>query len=295
MTTRSGIYAVRNTVNGKVYVGSAVNILKRWRRHRDDLRNRDHHSTKLKRAWDKYGETNFEFIVLESVDDAAQLIPREQFWIDKLGAYANGYNGVPTAGSTLGYKATPETRERIARVRLGAKASDEAKANMSRFQRIRMATPEAKAMISAVHLGAKRSEQTKANISAGKRGKTVSAEARANMSAAQKARAPATAVTRAKISEANTGSKRSEETKARMSAAQKAVAARPESKAWRSAVHSGKTIPPEMRERIAAALRGRKLSPEQIAKSLAGKAAKKLARIQEEKATGTSVSDMTEE
>ena len=34
--TRSGIYAITNTANGKVYVGSAVNIHGRWRVHLSD-------------------------------------------------------------------------------------------------------------------------------------------------------------------------------------------------------------------------------------------------------------------
>lgn len=277
----SGIYKITHIDSGKVYVGSAVNLKKRLGRHRDDLRNKNHHSTKLQRAWDKHGEDQFAFSVIEYLTDKDQLIPREQFWIDSLAAVTNGYNTVPVAGSSLGHKASPETKERIRRARLGSKATPEAKANMSKFQSIRMSSPEAKAFIASIHLGRKRSDETKAKITAGKIGKVVSAEARLNMSTAQKARAPATAETRAKISAANTGSKRSEETKARMSAAQKALAARPESKAWRSALHSGKTISPEQRAAISAALKGKKLSPETIAKRSASYAANKLARLQE--------------
>lgn len=43
---KSGIYQIRNLVNGKVYVGSAVNLQHRRREHRSDLRNGNHHSIK---------------------------------------------------------------------------------------------------------------------------------------------------------------------------------------------------------------------------------------------------------
>ena len=44
----SGIYQITNTVNGRVYVGSAVNISDRWYRHKLHLRNGAHLSASLK-------------------------------------------------------------------------------------------------------------------------------------------------------------------------------------------------------------------------------------------------------
>jgi hypothetical protein len=40
----------------------------------------------LQNAWNKYGEDNFYFSVLELVPDKDKLIEREQYWIDKLNA-----------------------------------------------------------------------------------------------------------------------------------------------------------------------------------------------------------------
>ena len=78
---KSGIYQIRNLVNGKVYVGSAVNLQHRRREHRSDLRNGTHHSIKLQRAYNKYGESSFAFEILEYVEDRNQLIEREQYYI----------------------------------------------------------------------------------------------------------------------------------------------------------------------------------------------------------------------
>ena len=65
--TGSGIYAIVHIETGRKYVGSAVNLTKRWNIHRHGLRNKKHHSAALQRAWDKYGEAAFSFEVLEVV------------------------------------------------------------------------------------------------------------------------------------------------------------------------------------------------------------------------------------
>ncbi len=89
-------------VNGKVYVGSAVNPKQRWIRHISNLRSGTHHSTKLQRSFNKYGESVFRVSILENVDDKTCLIHREQYYISLLRSYTTGYNASPTAGSNLG-------------------------------------------------------------------------------------------------------------------------------------------------------------------------------------------------
>lgn len=51
-----GVYRWFNTVNGKSYVGSSANINKRKQEHLKGLTSNNHHSIKLQRAWNKYGE-----------------------------------------------------------------------------------------------------------------------------------------------------------------------------------------------------------------------------------------------
>ena len=60
-------------MNGKKYVGSAVNFKRRRRKHRKSLRKGTHHSPHLQNAWNKYGEDNFKFDVLEYVEDLKEL------------------------------------------------------------------------------------------------------------------------------------------------------------------------------------------------------------------------------
>ena len=58
------VYAIENTQNGGMYIGSTVDYKGRWHTHRSTLRNKRHHSFVLQRAWDKYGEAAFRFRLL---------------------------------------------------------------------------------------------------------------------------------------------------------------------------------------------------------------------------------------
>ena len=78
----SGVYQIRCKVNGKIYVGSAVSISARWNIHRRDLRKGAHQNPHFQHAWKLYGETNFEFSIVECVGPA-NLLAAEQRWIDQ--------------------------------------------------------------------------------------------------------------------------------------------------------------------------------------------------------------------
>lgn len=97
---KSGIYRIRNKINGHCYIGSAVVIKKRFNTHKHSLRNKKHHSIYLQRAWDKYGETNFSFEILENVEKQF-LIEKEQYYLNELNPE---YNICKIAGSCLGVK-----------------------------------------------------------------------------------------------------------------------------------------------------------------------------------------------
>lgn len=79
----SGIYCIRNTENGKIYIGSSVDCEQRFRYHLSGLRGNYHDNSKLNNAWNKYGEKNFELFVAEEVKDLNFLRAREQCWINR--------------------------------------------------------------------------------------------------------------------------------------------------------------------------------------------------------------------
>lgn len=116
-TTDPGIYVISNKVTGKVYVGQARNPRRRWATHLCDLRKGSHDNSKLQRAFTKYGEDAFIFTVIE-VCTEDQLDSREQFFIDSFEALGQmGYNLSPKAGSTKGFRMSPEQKEKLSRIK----------------------------------------------------------------------------------------------------------------------------------------------------------------------------------
>lgn len=94
------IYMITNLQNTKIYIGSAVNFNYRKRTHLSLLRNNKHHSKHLQSSWNKYGEENFFFEIIEKCDKN-KLLEREQFYLNILSC---DYNIQITAGSNLGLK-----------------------------------------------------------------------------------------------------------------------------------------------------------------------------------------------
>ncbi len=62
--TISGIYKIVNKKNGKYYVGRSIDIHKRWAQHRTQLRKNYHWNAKLQNAWNKNGESAFDFLIV---------------------------------------------------------------------------------------------------------------------------------------------------------------------------------------------------------------------------------------
>lgn len=125
-----GIYMIFNKDNWKVYIGQAVWINRRWKRHKTELRNHYHRSGHLQKAWNKYGENAFVFNVIEEcMNDKQVLKEREQYWIDFFDS-ANperGYNTFPSAGSCLGFKHSDEAKRKIAESNRKRTISEESK------------------------------------------------------------------------------------------------------------------------------------------------------------------------
>ena len=65
---KSGIYSILNTLNGKIYIGSANDIDRRLSEHLRRLRNNKHTNKKIQNSWNKYSEENFVFNIIEYSD-----------------------------------------------------------------------------------------------------------------------------------------------------------------------------------------------------------------------------------
>lgn len=130
----TGIYEIRNIHNGNRYIGSATRIDGRWRDHKRSLGRNNHHAIAMQRAWNKYGESAFEFSKL-LICSKENLIMYEQAFFD---FYSPAYNSAPIAGSQIGYRHTEISRKKMSASRRkdfspmkGRSHSDEAKAKMA--------------------------------------------------------------------------------------------------------------------------------------------------------------------
>lgn len=177
----SGIYVIRNTINGKVYVGSSVNLRKRKQNHFRNLLHGTHANKPLQNAFIKYGSGAFEFVILEAVRSKDDLIDREQYWIDRMQSVANGYNLRPKASSNLGMRHSDDARARIS-------------AKLSEY----LQQDHVKKRMSAIRSQIVRADLWKKRIGDGRRGKIISPQVLANIRAAALKKSPPSAESKKK-------------------------------------------------------------------------------------------------
>jgi group I intron endonuclease len=100
------VYKITNNIDGKFYIGSTNNLIKRYYTHIHDIRSGKNTCVKLIRAVNKYGEDNFKFeIICECTTD--EVLKTEQEYINSLKPH---YNVAKIAGSNLGIKRTEEVK-----------------------------------------------------------------------------------------------------------------------------------------------------------------------------------------
>ena len=78
---KSGVYCIRNKATKDSYIGSSCNIKQRLKQHKVDLRAGKHHSHRLQNAWNKWGESYFEFFPV-GYYKSDEIRAVEQEWLD---------------------------------------------------------------------------------------------------------------------------------------------------------------------------------------------------------------------
>lgn len=85
----SGIYKIESKIKSeRIYIGSAININRRWIIHLYDLKNNKHHSNKLQNHYNKYGKDDLIFTIIEKCP-IFKLLIREQYYMDLKSPYFN--------------------------------------------------------------------------------------------------------------------------------------------------------------------------------------------------------------
>ena len=167
---RTGIYAIRNKITGKAYVGqTAMNFGDRRDCNFAKLRHNKHDNHNLQEDFNKYGENNYEFIVLEELSDCSSIDEREKFWISKYKEEKLSYNISEGGKGALGVHLSDETKRKIGEKNrinmLGRKASPETKAKMSKTRLGKKHSEVTKEKLRQLNLGKKASEETKQKLS----------------------------------------------------------------------------------------------------------------------------------
>lgn len=184
-----GVYKITNHINGKVYIGQSINIKVRWKDHINSLNRGDSSCTLLQRAWNKYGQENFSFEVLE-LCNKDMLDQIEIKYIELYDSCNKGYN--IESGGNANKHLSEETKRKIGNANRGRKMSKETLQKMSE-SRMGEKNPmygqthseEARKKISKAHKGKPghpTSDETKELIRRANVGRIVSYETRKKIS-----------------------------------------------------------------------------------------------------------------
>lgn len=236
----TGIYKISNTIDNRIYIGSAISCKSRKRSHLSDLKFNKHGNGHIQNFFNKYGENALIFEVVETCNKE-NLIQREQYYIDTLNPE---FNICKNAGNTLGRKFSDETKKKIAlkakghQRRKGAILSKETRDKISKSNTGKKNSEEARKKMSVTRMGhpgyAKgrkiHTDESKQKISQKNTGKKFTEEHKRKISEGHKGK-ELSDITKEKLRIANTGRTHTEETKQKI-----------------SQVHKGKVVSNKTRE-----------------------------------------------
>jgi group I intron endonuclease len=158
----TGIYKIQSkTKPERIYIGSAKDIQRRFRRHKNELKSNYHANEKLQRHANKYGVEDLSFIILESIVFTCNvdLLAKEQKYLDKIKPY---FNICKIAGNLGGFKRNEKWRNNMSKGMKGKKksitypCSDEKKLKISQGNKGKKVSEETRIKMSASHKGVPR-------------------------------------------------------------------------------------------------------------------------------------------
>lgn len=127
----AGIYLISDIKSGKFYIGSSINVRRRVWQHIYRFKRGDHSNPIMQAIWNNDPD-RLNFLCLETIEDADKesLLKVEQRHLDASGVGQNPLcmNILLVANSHLGVKRRPESIEKLRKIHIGRKTSDETKA-----------------------------------------------------------------------------------------------------------------------------------------------------------------------
>lgn len=199
-----GVYCIECS-NGAIYYGSSIDVSARWYAHKNYLRKNKHSNIKLQNLWNKYGESEFSFYMVE-VTTKINIREKENHWLDLLFQTEDKNN-------IINFSRKAES------IMYGRTHSEETRKRLSELTKIQMSNIENREYLSKLNKGKTHTEETRRKMSITRTGKKMSPEFCAEKSRYMTGR-KLSDETRAKISAASKLQKRpfvSEETRKKIS------------------------------------------------------------------------------
>ena len=101
MKFKMGVFQIRNTVNGKIYVEGSTDLDAIWNRHKFQLKMDSHPNVDLQKDWRDFGEEKFSYEILseikqddtKTIDYRREIMQLEKMFIEELQPFDDkGYN-----------------------------------------------------------------------------------------------------------------------------------------------------------------------------------------------------------
>ncbi len=101
MKYKIGVFKISNKINGKIFIGSSMDLVAIWHAQKLQLDCGMHQNIELQKDWKQYGAENFSYEIVEEIyptDDPKVNYPKEikileEMILDDLQPYDNnGYN-----------------------------------------------------------------------------------------------------------------------------------------------------------------------------------------------------------
>lgn len=121
------IYKITNQKNGMVYIGSSIEVERRWRQHKEaSINEKDHHyNYPLMIAFREFGIDNFTFEIVETLPSWEEMIEAEHNWIVKEDCVKpKGYNQTDKTDSPMFDPAIAKKMSDTKRVKYGKKVCE---------------------------------------------------------------------------------------------------------------------------------------------------------------------------
>lgn len=169
-----GIYKITCVVNNVCYIGQSIDIKSRWTKHLSLLRHNHHENNYLQNLFNKYGETNIKFEIVECCS-ITELDEKERYWIAYYGGVESKKNCNWESGGHERKVVSTEIRKKNSLSHKGRRMSiaTEFKKGSPPWNKGKKATEETRKRLSDSHKGYKVKEETKNKLKVSMLGKGI--------------------------------------------------------------------------------------------------------------------------